>query len=469
MRPGAKLFHCLMEGSRAPHTTGTDFLAEQSFKQRLIKGSLLEVVGFGANTIIRLASTLILTRLLYPEIFGLLTLVSSFIVGLVMLSDIGIEQAVVRSHRGEERSFLDTAWSMQVSRGVVLWLISCVIAWPVSVLYEEPQLLWFMPVAALNVLVGGFTSMSLIGLRRGLNIKPLIILEITTQCVGFAVTVTWAFLHPSVWAVAAGTLTAMVLHVAVSWWIGGPPRLRLHWDPEAKAEILSVGRWIFGSSALSFVSQQADKLLLGKYLGLAALGIYGIALALAELVGNLVTRITYGMVYPALSKVQRENPDQLSTYYYKIRLPIDLLALVATGGLMMLSQLVVDIMYDERYTQAGWMLQALCVKVAMSVVLGPAETCLFSMGQTRYGFYQNIGRSIWVALGIPLSWHLWGLQGVVWCVALSQVPVAFILLFPLIRARLLRPLLELRALGFLAIGLLLGWITREAIHALFNL
>lgn len=445
------------------------FLSEQSFKKRLIKGSLLEVVGFGASTVIRLASTLTLTRLLFPEIFGLLTLVSSFIVGLVMLSDIGIEQAVVRSHRGDDRAFLDTAWSMQAGRGVGLWLASCAIAWPLAEFYDEPLLLWFMPVAALNVLLNGLTSTSLIRLRRNLNIKPLVVLEISTQLLGFAVTVVWALVHPSIWAIAAGSLVSTAAHVLVSWWIDDSRRITLKWEPEARAEIMDVGRWIFGSSALSFVSQQTDKLLLGKYIGMAALGIYGIALSLADLVGNLVTRITHGMVFPVLSKVQRENPEQLSSFYYRIRLPIDFLGLVATGGLMMLSQFVIDIMYDDRYAEAGWMLQALCVKVAMAIVLGPAETCLFSMGQTRYGFFQNVGRSIWVAVGIPLSWHLWGLQGVVWCVALSQLPVAFILFFPLARAGLLRPLQELRAPVFLAFGMLLGWLVREAARLLFNL
>jgi O-antigen/teichoic acid export membrane protein len=443
-------------------------LARQSFKQRLVKGSLLEVVGFGAGNLIRLASTLILTRLLHPEVFGLLTLVSTFIAGLAMLSDVGIQPAVVQSQRGDERSFLDAAWSIQVIRGVGLWLVSCAIAWPLATFYDEPQLFWLIPVAALNVLVGGFTSMSLIGLRRSLNIRPLVVIEIASQCLGFSITLIWALLYPTIWAVAAGSLAAMALQVAASWWIAGPRKDRLHWDPAATAEILRLGRWIFGSSALSFVSQQTDKLLLGKFIGVAALGIYGIALSLADLLVSLVIRITHGMVFPVLSKVQREQPQQLSAFYYRIRLPIDLLGLIGTGMLMMLSQLVVDVMYDERYAQAGWMLQVLCVKAAMSVVLGPAETCLFSMGQTRYGFYQNIGRSIWIVFGTPLSWQLWGLQGVIWCVALSQFPVACILFFPLAKAGMLRPLLELRALAFFAIGLLLGWAMRGAIQTLFG-
>jgi O-antigen/teichoic acid export membrane protein len=84
---------------------------------------------------------------------------------------------------------------------------------------------------------------------------------------------------------------------------------------------------------------------------------------------------------------------------------------------------VVAILYDDRYEAAGWMLQALAVRVAMSCVLTPCETCLFSQGHTRWGFYQNIARSVWILIGIPLCFHYWGLAGVVWVTALSEIPV----------------------------------------------
>jgi hypothetical protein len=80
---------------------------------------------------------LILTRLLFPEAFGLMALVQVFLSGLQMFSDIGIQTSVIRSKRGEDPAFLDTAWTVQVLRGGLLWLGCLGIAGPAAAFYEE--------------------------------------------------------------------------------------------------------------------------------------------------------------------------------------------------------------------------------------------------------------------------------------------------------------------------------------------
>ena len=104
------------------------------------------------------------------------------------------------------------------------------------------------------------------------------------------------------------------------------------------------------------------------------------------------------------------------------------------------------------------MLQALCVRVAMGMMLVPVEICLFAVGEARYAFYQNIWRSVWVLVGVPLVWPIWGLVGVVWVTATSEIPSMFILWRPFIRARLLRLSREAMALGLFAAGIALGWV-----------
>ena len=83
---------------------------------------------------------------------------------------------------------------------------------------------------------------------------------------------------------------------------------------------------------------------------------------------------------------------------------MDCLAIPAVGALAVLGQSVVDLLYDDRYADAGCILQILCLRVAMSCALAPCETCLFSRGQTRYGFYRNIARTLWIWCGIPIGW-----------------------------------------------------------------
>jgi O-antigen/teichoic acid export membrane protein len=219
---------------------------------------------------------------------------------------------------------------------------------------------------------------------------------------------------------------------------------------------MSFGKWILASTALSFVSSQSDRLVLGYYMGVATLGVYNIAMFLSEAVGSAVGKITTGVLYPVFSRIQRESPQRMREIYYRTRLRIDIISLIPIGALFILSGSVVRFLYDARYWEAGWMMQLLCIRVAMGIVLGPMETCLFSMGHTRYGLYRNIGKVIWTLSGIPIGYYLYGINGVVWVIALSEIPVLIILWVPFSRIGLLRPSREIVAVLIFGIGLLLG-------------
>ena len=129
-----------------------------SLMARALRSSMLTVGGFGAAQVMRLASNLILTRLLFPEAFGLMALVSVFMMGLQQFSDVGVTPAILQSRRGDERDFLNTAWTIQAVRGAGLWLLACALAWPMAWIYDEPQLLHLLPVASLTIAsIGGHT------------------------------------------------------------------------------------------------------------------------------------------------------------------------------------------------------------------------------------------------------------------------------------------------------------------------
>jgi O-antigen/teichoic acid export membrane protein len=99
-----------------------------SLKRVALRGSAMELAGYAASQGLRLLGNLVLSRLLFPEAFGLSALVSVFLVGLQLLSDVGLEPCVVQNPRGDERRFLDTVWTIQVVRGALLALLSVVLA-----------------------------------------------------------------------------------------------------------------------------------------------------------------------------------------------------------------------------------------------------------------------------------------------------------------------------------------------------
>jgi O-antigen/teichoic acid export membrane protein len=425
-----------------------------------LRGSLFELVGFGSAQVVRFGSNLLLTRLLFPHAFGLVAILNIVNMGLQLLSDIGIEPAVVQSERGEEPKFLNTAWTMQVLRGAILYAIALLLAWPLARLYREPQLIPVLMIGCFSVFITGLHSTSMYTLRRRLQIGKLTIIELTGQIAAVVVMIPWAYFSRSVWALVGGSLVFAGARVSASYMFSTGHRHRLEVDADSRKALADFGKWIFGSSALYFVARQGDRLLVGRLLGVADLGIYSIAVLLNEAMSTVLQRVTSGVLFPAFSRLREAGEDRLRSAYYRARLALDGILLPALGALTMLAPSIVHILYDQRYAAAGWIFQYLTIRLALMVVLGPPESLLIALGQTKYALFVNVGRTIWVLIGIPVGWYLFGMQGLVIAAALGELPAAAAL-WPACHARgFLRGWVELRAVGFYTVGVAAGLLLR---------
>src|SRR5580658_3151267 len=105
------------------------------------RGGAWTVVGYGASQVVRLASTLVLARLVAPQAFGLVALVSVFLSGLESLSDLGIGMDVIQHKRGDDPVFINTAFIIQVVRGVLIWAVAAALAYPFAVFYHQPAVI----------------------------------------------------------------------------------------------------------------------------------------------------------------------------------------------------------------------------------------------------------------------------------------------------------------------------------------
>ncbi len=215
------------------------------FKRPVIRASLWTFGGYGASQVIRLISNLILTRLLFPEAFGLMSLVTVFITGLAMFSDTGSRAAIIQNERGGDVGFLNTAWTIQMFRGSALWAIACLIAWPAAYLYKEPQLFPLLCAVGSTAAISGFQSMALATASRKLWLGRLTAVTIAGQAVTTVITITLAWLYHSVWALAIGDIMGSVVqtilgHLALPW-----HRHKVHLERDALNTIFRFGRGSF--------------------------------------------------------------------------------------------------------------------------------------------------------------------------------------------------------------------------------
>src|SRR5262249_31270717 len=153
-------------------------------------------------------------RQLLPEAFGFMSLVNSTLTILHMFSDVGFHQAIIQSPRGDDPDFLNTAWTMQIIRGLGLWLCAVLITWPVSIFYGEPLLLWLIPVVGLEEVIHCFDSTSMYTLSRRMVRGRLMAVEVATAVLYLSVTLIWVFfVQRSVWALVAGLLVSSLFHM----------------------------------------------------------------------------------------------------------------------------------------------------------------------------------------------------------------------------------------------------------------
>jgi O-antigen/teichoic acid export membrane protein len=372
------------------------------------------VAGFGGGQILRLGANLILTRLLAPEAFGLMALINVFLVGLEMLSDIGVHAAIIHNKRGDDPEFLCTAWTIGVIRGVLLWGVACLIAWPAAVFYNEPRLMLMIPVSGLIVLITGFQTTAMAQHNRHMNLERLTILQLAAQAINLLVMVLLAWQMRSVWALVIGGVAGAIVQVTLAHFLLPGIRHRFTLNRNDVREIVRFGKWLFFATAIGYLAGQAsDKLALGKLVDRETLGIYSMAFMLAQLPSSVVTVLIGRVLYPALAEASRQDCSRFGEKLRRARTAIwpPLMMLILSLGFF--GPLTFRLLWDPRYHAAGWMLQLMLAVVWLDGLNCSLNAALLARGDSFASAVQN---AISLIIGIPgmiLGYTMFELPGLI--------------------------------------------------------
>lgn len=400
---------------------------------RVMRGSALTFMGFGTSQFLRLGSNLILTRLLFPEAFGLMAIVTLFMTGIQMISDIGLATCIVRSKRGDEPVFLDTAWTLQIIRHTVLALICCAVAGPVAAFYDEPILHGLMYGVAVCVFVMGLRSTRIATANKKILLGRLTLMDLSSQLLNILTMVVLALVWKSVWALMVGMIVANLSKAILSHiMLPGHPN-RLQFERAAFLEQLNFGKYLFVSSGVTFVVENGDRILLSKFLSLAYLGFYNIAFFFASvpmtLMGSFVSRVVFPLYSarpPAESAANRRAISKT-----RFGLTGGMFTLLFVLGLM--GQWLTDLLYTEEYQDSGPILVLLAVFLMPSLIIHSYPNLLLSVGKSKtYMGFQVFRLAMQVTL-LVFGLTQFGLIG-----AMIAQPIAALLIYPVL-IYLIRP------------------------------
>jgi O-antigen/teichoic acid export membrane protein len=398
-----------------------------ALESRALKGTYFIVAFYGMSLGTGFVGNIILTRLFAPELFGLMTLMSTIIVGLALFSHIGLEDSIIQNPRGDEEPFLNTVWTIQVLRGIGLWLVVVIVAWPVAHFYDQ-RLLWLLPFVGFGAVISGFSSPGLLSLSRHLGVARASLLELICQFTQYSVAISWAFFDRTIRALVVARLISELVRTLLSYRLAkGWVRPRFVLEREALRSLLTFGRWILIGTAITFLANQSDRLILPKLLpksiAFQVLGVYGIAFSLSDLPRRIIIMFSSKVGFPFITRfVHRPRPE-----FRKLLLKYRMMVLAAGAVLLTFTICVGDIFilhaYKKPYHGAAWMIAIFGLGLWHTLLYSTTSPAIMSLQKSHYNALANLLYFVALVCLLPLGYSYFGMVGAVTAVAISDLPM----------------------------------------------
>jgi len=244
-----------------------------SLRWRTIQGSTLLIFAEGYTQGLRLVGNLIMTRLLYPEAFGIMLIVNLVMIALDQFSDAGVKPAVYLHSEGREEKYLNTAWVIMSCRGVILTLIALIVAWPLSIIYETPELFGVLVIASFSAVIIGVESPQQIINERDVKRFKIMLLDIIPPTIAIVAGVTLLFFYRSLWVLATISVIGAITKTILSYVLFPSPNLKFKADKEIFWEIMNFGKWVLVATAVTYLAAEGDKFIVSGFLTIEQLSL----------------------------------------------------------------------------------------------------------------------------------------------------------------------------------------------------
>jgi O-antigen/teichoic acid export membrane protein len=376
--------------------------------------------SYMAVQFIRLVTNVGLARLLAPELFGIMLIVNTLRTGIELISDLGIGQNIVSNKRSEEPDFFNTAWTLQVIRGVLLAL-TCLIAssW-LAEWFEKPVLAEILPVASLFFILAGFESTCRFLLQKRIALETLGKFDVATALISLVAHLVLAWATPTIWALIVGGLISSVVVTLGTHLLLPGVRNKLRWNGGYVREIVHFGKWVFLSSILYFLALNLDRLYLAKFVPLAVLGVYGIARSFSDMLTQFVTKVGNLIVFPLVAASGKEG-EQLRAKLAGPRFKLIACAAIGVASFAAVSDLLITTLYDQRYHAAAEMLPLLTIGIWFAILATMGESVLLGLGKPIYGAVANGAKLVALSGGLILLLPRFGVIGAVYAIGAAEI------------------------------------------------
>lgn len=360
LRRNANLIRTPRELSRK--LTGFLLSSDGNLKKKVIRGGFwvfgLRVFRRGFEFI----RTIVLARLLVPEDFGLMGIALLAMSALESFSQTGVQEALVQKD-GDIEEYLDTAWTIQVIRGLVIAAILFFGAPLIGAFFGEPSAVSFTRALALSEIFKGFTHIGVVYFQKELEFHKQFIYQISGTLADLLVSIPAAIILRNPWALVYGLLAGNLIRLVFSFIISDR-RLSFNVDRKYSRQLFDFGKFIFMQAIILFLLNQGDDAFVGRYLGVAALGIYQLGYRISNITATEITHVISSVTFPAYSKIQNDTRKLSSALKMTLKFT-SFLTFPIAGGIFILAPEFTELFLGEQWLEVIPVIQILSLEGLM--------------------------------------------------------------------------------------------------------
>jgi O-antigen/teichoic acid export membrane protein len=401
--------------------------ADASHASKTVTGAIWLILWRLMTRLIGLMSTLILARLLVPADFGLIAMASTFAGAIDALSQLGLQDALVR-RQSDDKEIYNTAFTLQVGRALATSFILAASAPVVAWWFAEPRLITLIMVLAAASAISGFENIGIAEFRRNMQFDVQFRLQLIPRLLQVCVTVVAAILLQNYWALLLGIIVSKTARTVMTYWVHPfRPKLRLAgWQ-----ELASFSFWTWATSLASLVWDRCDPFVLGPTIGPARLGLYLLAAEIAVLPVSELLAPVGDALFAGFSSAQKNGGSSLHHAPHVAALmlfgmaPITIIISCASGD-------IVTVMLGPKWQEAQPLIaifSCLCLFAPFSWI---SSMVMFANARMRAAFACNVIASVIklvvliTVLNITQRLDIIGAAGV-FCVALEALVFVLVL------------------------------------------
>jgi O-antigen/teichoic acid export membrane protein len=352
----------------------------KDLKEKTIRGGLARLCAQGADFVLRLGSLMILARLLGPKDFGLVGMVTAFTGVLTLFRDFGLSAAAIQRASVTDEQVSTLFW-INVVVGAVLALLTLAMAPVIAAFYHEPRLVGVTAALAASFFFNAAGVQHGALLQRQMRFTTLAVISTISLIVSTAVAIGGAKAGYGYWALVAMTLTLPLINTLGFWlttaWVPGRPRRRV-----GIRSMMHFGGTVTLTGLVVYIASNFEKVLLGRFWGADALGIYGRAYQLVNIPTANLNSAAGEVAFSALSRLQ-DDPPRLKSYFLKGYSVVMAMTMPITVACSLFADDMIFVFLGPKWSASAAIFRLLAPTILVFAIANPLSWLVMSLGLVR--------------------------------------------------------------------------------------